>query len=93
MSDGLPVCTNRLDLGGVDVLCCCLCQQPLHHLRRYRSQRVGCQCSAVQFVVRGRVKRQQLSPEASLEDWQREAGMGWNVTMRPVLFEPGTNTI
>ena len=36
---------------------------------------------------------QALNPDASLEDWQREAGMDWTVTMRPVLFEPGTNTL
>jgi phage/plasmid-like protein (TIGR03299 family) len=36
---------------------------------------------------------QPLSPDASLEDWQREAGMGWNVSKRPVLYEPGTNTL
>jgi phage/plasmid-like protein (TIGR03299 family) len=36
---------------------------------------------------------QELNPESSLEDWQLQAGMGWNVVMRPVLFEPGTNTV
>lgn len=36
---------------------------------------------------------QQLNPEASLEDWTREAGMDWTVQRKPVLFEPGTNMI